>query len=210
MISIKPKLRRGYMGGSGSGNWYRLDSKTLAEHCMSLDVRQLNRKGCLEPWQGGSLEWQNGCNIVIETKPEAIELFYGISRNEQPREDVHIKVPLSWSSCNYGGKRPWFICPGKGCGKRVAKLYLAGKYFLCRHCHDLVYSSQRERKEFRLLNRVHKICQRLGSNNYDYLCVEPEPKPKGMHQATYDKLIERAQDLECEAKRAMIKKFNPI
>jgi hypothetical protein len=193
------------MGGTGSGNWYRFDSKTLAEHCMSLDVRHLNRKGCLEPWLRYAWNWQNGCNIVIETTSEAIELFYGISRNEQPREDVHIEVPLSWSSCNYGGKRPWFICPGKGCGRRVAKLYLAGKYFLCRHCHDLAYSSQRERKEFRLLNKAQKICRRLGANNCSDLF--DVSKPKGMHQRTYEKLVEEAEELEHESLFVMSKKL---
>ena len=190
------------MGGPGSGNWFGSNSKTLVESCLSIDVSQLNRMGYLDSWQRYSWKWQDGSNIVIETKPGVIELFYGISSNGHQHEDVHIEVPLSWSSCNYGGKRPWFICPGKGCGKRVAKLYRDGKYFLCRHCHDLAYSSQRECKEFRLLNRVQKICQRLGYNNYDDICFEPEPKPKGMHQATYDELIERAQDLECEATRA--------
>ena len=166
------------MGGSGSGNWYRFDSKTIAEQCCSIDVRQLSRWGYLKPWLKYPLKWNNGSNIVIETKPGAIELFYGISRNEQPREDVHITVPLSWSSCNYGEKRPWFICPGKGCGRRVAKLYLAGKYFLCRHCHNLTYLSQRQTKAFRLLDKAQKICRRLGANNCNDLFGTP--KPKGM------------------------------
>jgi hypothetical protein len=193
------------MGGSGSGNRYRLDSKTLAEHCMSIDVRQLNRKGGLEPRQRYSWQWQDGCNIVIKTKPEAIELFYGISRNEQPREDVHIKVPLSWSSCNYGGKRPWFICPGKGCGKRVAKLYLAGNFFLCRHCHGLAYLSQRKAKEFRLLDKAQKICRRLGANNSNDLFGTP--KPKGMHWRTYEKLVDEAQEVELESLNAAFQKI---
>jgi hypothetical protein len=83
------------MGGSGSGNWYRFDSKTLVDDCLSIDVRQLSRWGYLKPWLRYPLKWNNGSNIIIETKPGAIELFYGISRNEQPREDVHIEVPLS-------------------------------------------------------------------------------------------------------------------
>ena len=193
------------MGGSGSGNWYRFDSKTLAENCLSIDVRQLSRKGCLEPGQRHSWKWSDGSNIVIETKPEAIELFYGISRNEQPREDVHIEVPLSWSSCNYGGKRPWFICPGKGCGRRVAKLYSMHGYFLCRHCHDLVYSSQREGKETRLMYKAQRIYRRLGVHDRD----DPysTSRPKGMHHLTYDRLVEKAQELESESIRAAAMRF---
>ncbi len=30
---------------------------------------------------------------------------------------------LEWTPCNFGGERPWFVCPGKGCAKRVAILY---------------------------------------------------------------------------------------
>ncbi len=196
------------MGGSGSGNWYRFSSKTLAEHCCSIDVRQLSRWGSLKPWLRYPLEWNNGSNIVIETRPGAIELFYGISRNGQPREDVHIEVPLSWSSCNYGGKRPWFICPGNGCGKRVAKLYLAGKYFLCRHCHDLAYLSQRQGKEFRLIDKAQKIYCRLGVNGYDDLYFKS--KPKGMHQTTYDRLRDEAEELESEALQAACIRFKLI
>lgn len=193
------------MGGFGSGSWSRFDSKTLAEDCLSIDVRQLNRKGCLEPGQRLSWKWQNGGNITIATKPGAIELFYGISRNGQPREDVHIEVPLSWSSCNYGRERPWFICPGKGCGRRVAKLYLAGKYFLCRHCHDLAYSSQREGKEFRSLNKARKIYRSLGVNNCNDLFITS--KPKGMHWKTYEKLVDEAQSLELESLYAIRQKL---
>ncbi len=182
------------MGGSGSGNWYRFSSKNVAEDCCSIDVRQLSRWGYLKPWLRYPLKWNNGSNIVIETRPGVIELFYGISRNVQPREDVHIKVSLSWSSCNFGGERPWFICPGKGCGRRIAKLYLVGKYFLCRHCHDLVYSSQRQAKAFRLLDKSLKLCRRLGAKNCNDLFTTA--KPKGMHWRTYEKLVDEAQEAE--------------
>ena len=143
-----------------------------------------------------------GAVHTIATKPGAIEFSYDIYRNEQPREDVHIEVSLSWSSCNYGGKRPWFLCPGKGCGRRVAKLYLAGKYFLCRHCHNLTYLSQRQTKAFRLLDKAQKICRKLGANNCNELCGAP--KPKGMHWRTYEKLVEEAEELEQESLYAYI------
>jgi hypothetical protein len=196
------------MGGPGSGNRNRFDSKTLAERCLFVDVRQLSRTGCLEPWLRYSWKWNNGCNIVIETKPEAIELLYTISYDGQQREDVHIRVPLSWTPCNYGGKRPWFICPGKDCGRRVAKLYLEGKYFLCRHCHDLVYSSQGVGKEWRLMDKAQRIYKRLGVNSHDDIYFKP--KPKGMHQATYDMLSDKALDLEHEAMQAVIRKIKSI
>ena len=33
------------------------------------------------------------------------------------------KLGFQWTRCNFGGRRPWFICQ---CGKRVAKLYDTG------------------------------------------------------------------------------------
>jgi hypothetical protein len=77
-------------------------------------------------------------------------------------EDVKETVPLAWTACNFGGERPWFFCPGAGCGRRVAILYGPGCYFLCRHCYDLTYLSQREDKKDRALRRAQKIRMRLG------------------------------------------------
>ena len=192
------------MGGSGSGNWYRFDSKTLVEHCLNIDVRQLVRSGGLTSGQRYSLKWKDGNNIKFETKPEAIELDYTISYDGNSQK-LNYEIPLTWPSCNYGGKRPWFICPGKGCGRRVAKLYSRHGYFLCRHCHGLAYSSQREGKESRLMYKAQRIYQRLGVNSRDDLYSES--KPKGMHQTTYDKLIEEAHKLEFESLRAAAIKF---
>jgi hypothetical protein len=138
------------MGGYGSGRRYGY-CKPLVEDCMSIDVRQLSRSGCLGPWRRYSFKWQNGCDIEIETKPDAVKLFYNVSSNGQQQENVYLKVPLYWTPCNYGGKRPWFSCPG--CGRRVAKLYLESRYFLCRHCSNLAYSSQREDKQMREFSR---------------------------------------------------------
>lgn len=195
------------MGGSGSGNWYRFDSKTLTEHCINIDIRQLSRKGCLAPGQRYSWKWSDGNHITIETKPRAIELDYTISYDGNSQK-LNYEISLSWTSCNYGGKRPWFICPGKDCGRRVAKLYSRHGYFLCRHCHDLAYSSQREGKEWRLMYKAQRIYKRLGVNGLDDLYFKS--KPKGMYQTTYDKLIEEAQELEFESLQAAAIKFKLI
>jgi hypothetical protein len=201
----KNRIFRGLkaVGGCGSGNWQRFNSKALAEDCLFIDICQLSRKGLLEPGQRYSCKWHDECNISIETTSDAIELFYTISSNELQYEDVHIKIPLSWTSCNYGGERSWFLCPGKDCGRQVAKLYLYGKYFLCRRCHDLTYSSQRRGKEWRQMDKAQRTYQRLGVNSFDDLCSESRSKPKGMHRATYDELVDKAQELEFESLQAL-------
>ncbi len=101
-------------------------------------------------------------------------------------QDVRQPVFLDWTPCTYGGQRPWFRCAADGCGRRVALLYGAGKYFACRHCYQLVYESQREHECDRHRRRAQAIRRRLGG--------EPDiegplpPKPKGMHWRTYHRL----------------------
>ena len=73
-----------------------------------------------------------------------------LSKESKPRF-LTVSVGLSWSACNYGGERPWLLCPGRSegpseasegpseasersCGRRVSKLYLDGPWLICRHC----------------------------------------------------------------------------
>jgi hypothetical protein len=111
-------------------------------------------------------------------------------------EDVKETVALSWTACNFGGERPWFICTGAGCGRRVAILYGPGRYFLCRHCYDLTYQSQRDNVMYRSLHRAQNIRERLGGSAN---MMEPFPeKPKGMHHDTYMRLFWEHHEAEME------------
>ena len=68
-------------------------------------------------------------------------------------------------------------------------LYLAGKYFSCRHCYQLAYQSQREGKGDRGHRGANKIRTKLGW--VLGIANPPEGKPKGMHWQTYFRLIDR-------------------
>jgi hypothetical protein len=119
----------------------------------------------------------------------AVELSYSVGP-EGHKEDVRYKVPLSWTTCNFGGERSWFVCPGvingRYCGRRVAKLYLKHRYFLCRHCQDLTYESRQVAKKHRALHKCQKIRRRLGGTAN---MMQPfPPPPKGMHVDTYLRL----------------------
>lgn len=113
-------------------------------------------------------------------------------------ENVAETVRIVRVPCRFGGTRPYFICPGivNGiiCGRRVAKLHGAGRYFLCRHCYRLAYASQSEGTWHRTLRRANKIRQRLGG---DPGMTSPfPPKPKGMWRRTYEGQCHRVFEAE--------------
>jgi hypothetical protein len=179
------------VGGVGSGSWYRFNKKTTTDECQTIDVRYLHRNGLLQPGRSFSLRWsrtdRETGSIGGVAHDGRVIFFYRHRRGMGGEwEGVKETVPLEWTPCNLGGERPWFICPGAGCGRRVAVLYGPGKYFLCRHCYDLRYESQREDKMHHALRRAQKIRKRLGGSTS---MTEPFPeKPKGMHWRTYERL----------------------
>jgi hypothetical protein len=179
------------MGGVGSGNWYRFNKKTTTNECQSIDVRYLHCNGLLKPGHNFSLRWSRAgrqtSSIGGVANRDQVTLLYRHRRGLGDEwKDVKETVSLTWTACNFGGERPWFICPRTGCGRRVAVLYGPGRYFLCRHCYDLVYESQRENGMYRALHKAQAIRERLrGSANM----MEPFPeRPKGMHWSTYNRL----------------------
>ncbi len=134
------------MGGSGSGSWYRWDKRdTTAEH-HSLDIRLWRRRGLLQPGYTFTTTWsrgerQTGSISTVVVSWELVVLEYR-SRSGGEWQEVSESVLIEWTPCTYGGERSWFRCPGavngRTCGRRVAILYGAGKYFLCRHCYELL------------------------------------------------------------------------
>jgi hypothetical protein len=207
------------MGGFGSGSWRRWDKRSTVEERRQIDVRRWQREGLFEatPRYISWAWYRQGeqiASISARTSNSEVELSYAYRRNgdEDNEKSVNYTIPLSWTECNFGGKRAWFICPGvvKGrvCGRRVAKLYLGGGYFLCRHCHDLSYNSRQVGRKNRALHKCQKIRRRLGASAN---MLEPfPPPPKGMHLKTYMGLwLEhyRAEREHLEAMRADIDKL---
>jgi hypothetical protein len=193
------------LGGEGSGNWYRFDKKTTTGECHRVDVRYLHRKGLLKPGRWFSLRWSQAGRetgsirgaVEASERPERVQFFYRYRRGSGNEwEDVHEPVSLDWTACNFVGARPWFICPGAGCGRRVALLYGLGRYVLCRHCYELVYESQRENEMTRALRRAQAIRERLGGSPN---MTKPFPeKPGGMHWSTYARLFWEHHEAEME------------
>lgn len=185
------------MGGIGSGRRYHWDAKSTVEGCRCLTASRLNRAGMLTPgWHGWGWWNQDGeqtasIGIRVLDKYE-LQLSYAIG-SDGDRENLQYTVHLDWFTCNYGGKRPYFVCPNTRCGERVHKLYLRGKYFACRKCHDLAYTSQHEAPAFRLLSKAQGIRKKLGSDSLSTL--DPFPgKPRYMHWETYSRLCRQYED----------------
>lgn len=181
------------MGRFGSGRIWRRNIKTTSKY-PQLDVRSLYRKDLFKPDQGVIRNWYNNdkekiASVYVVTKIDVLALLHF----NRFGEELCYNVALTWTDCYYGGGRPWFICPVKKCSRRVAKLYLAGTLFACRHCYKLVYFSQLQTPEDRAIQHADKIRARLGWESG--LLNGHEDKPKGMHWKTFDNLIE-AHDMQ--------------
>lgn len=182
------------MGSLGSGRRTGSGRGTVDAY-LSLDVNYLHRKNILQPSWTGDLHWvregQKVGSMNVRAEADQVHLFYQVQINGE-LQDVNERVRIVRMPCRLGGARPYFICPGgvRGthCGRHVCKLYLAGRYFLCRHCYDLAYASQREGPQGRRLRRVVKLRQRLGGDSYK--------KPKGMWRRTYERLRDQAVEAE--------------
>ncbi len=99
------------------------------------------------------------------------------------QERIEDVARLAWTPCGLGGERPWFVCPGEGCGRRAAILYLEDGVLLCRLCLDLAYPSQREGKLGGRLSRARRRAEKARAR----LAAPGEElveKPKGMHHKT--------------------------
>ncbi len=133
-------------------------------------------------------------------------------------ESVSEVIPITRAPCRYGGTRPYFLCPGvvngRHCGRRVAKLYAGGRYFLCRHCYRLTYASQSESEHDRVLRRRDKRRMRLGGNpGTESFWLR---KPKGMWRRTFERerdelrMIEnRAEELFIVGAARLLDRLNP-
>jgi hypothetical protein len=175
------------MGGWGRGSWQSGKSTTSAYR--ALDVRRLQRDGLLTAGNAFGWTWsRNGeeiASIRMRVGEDRVTLIYRIRDYGGEWQPMEYPVFLEWTACHLGGRRAWFRCPARGCGRRVAVLY-GGSIFACRYCHRLAYDSQRERKDDRLTRRADKIRQRLGWE--PGILNGDGDKPKGMHWRTFERL----------------------
>jgi len=180
------------MGGLGSGRNSYFGAKDTTEDLRSFDIRKWHKEGVLAPNNSFNWQWFYDGEIIgsihVHVKIKSVILSYQYRSSAGELEQYSYPVTLEWTPCNFGGKRPWFLCPVKGCGRRVAILY-GGNSFSCRHCNQLAYQSQREPADERAIRQAEKI-----RKNLDWepgVFNDMGNKPKGMHWNTYQRLINK-------------------
>ena len=161
------------MGGFGSGRRTWQTKAETVEDCRVLDINRWVREGGLREGvhQFGQWTWSKAVSkeetsslgYELNTlKPSAawVRLYYTFARTQ---EQVDCRIRLVTTRPGFGGLRWWFRCPlsinDVPCTRRVGKLYLppGGRYFGCRHCYCLSYTScQESRKYDSLFRRLAK------------------------------------------------------
>ena len=202
------------MGGPGSGRWKGRVRKTV-ESCLMLDVNQLADEGCLQPGCASTCQWivkNEVVSINVRAEADRVHLSYTVRVGDGEHENTAETIPIVHLRCRFGGSRAYFLCPGPGdgteCGRRITKLHLYRRHFLCRHCNQLAYASQYEQPWQRALRRANKLKYRLGINvGID----EPFPdKPKGMWTRTFDYLLVEMLQAEILARKAQTNIFKRL
>ena len=139
----------------------------IAELSNGLSIFFLKKQGFLpqgESWRNGIIKWtwgdsQSNIGFSVRTtgKDEDaghIELTYTvIDGQSEEKTEMHYKIKLVTTLCNYGGKRYWFECPitveDEYCGRRIGVIYSFGRLFGCRHCANVAYRAQFESGKYR-------------------------------------------------------------
>jgi hypothetical protein len=166
------------------GSWFRDDVRQTVETALALDIRMLAREGALRSDGATNLSvymfwsWLTGVSVYRDGDERAT-IFYtrnGVRTSEQ--------VVMCWTVPNYGGRRPWWRCPG--CARRCAVLFHDEGRFRCRTCLGLTYTMSQLSDHLRPLRQSVKRQLRFG-----WEIGQPFPaKPPRMHQATWRRVVE--------------------
>ncbi|WP_324752097.1 hypothetical protein [Roseovarius sp. Pro17] len=189
------------MGGFGSGNHWRCGTRNTVDDMKELRIAKLASDGWLDSGRTCSYAWSRTGSTIGDIQVSAaaghILLNYRSRDNGGAWQDQCYPVQIDRTPCHLGGARPWFLCPARGCGNRVAVLY-GGAIFACRSCHGLGYPSENENRRDRATRRADKLRDRL---EWPPGIFEGSGwgRPKHMHHATYQRLVSEYEEREAEA-----------
>lgn len=146
-------------------------SKTEADNLKKIETSFLKKHDYFSGFRSGTITWTHGwsgskssvgINVLTGEEEEYMRVYYTQTDNYSgEKKEFDYKIPLTTTSCRYGGKRYWFICPfsknGVYCGRRVGVLYKDGDYFACRHCNKLTYESRKLSGKAKAFGRIISI-----------------------------------------------------
>jgi hypothetical protein len=170
-----------------NGDYPGLTVEVLSQDC--IDVQDLKKVGAFNGgWISirGGIRWPGIRSIMAAQYRVQIELH---------NQAVPQQIPVTWTECNFGGRRPWMHCPY--CEKRAAKLLRGMGGYCCRACiGNPLYASQAKSTHGR---RHFEICKIRLQLNGNASLLEPFPeRPRRMHRKTYERLKARALNLEMD------------
>ena len=168
----------------------RAATKRSTDNMHALDIRKIARAGRLTPGSPFNWQWSRGSNVVASISLTvytiaSVTLDYRTRRNGE-WQNKRYDIKVDWTACNYGGERPWWLCPC--CGRRVAVLWGGGTY-ACRHCQQINYDSTRTAESSKPFDRAGKIRKRLGW--VPGVAHGIGDRPRGMHMKTYLRLLQQ-------------------
>jgi hypothetical protein len=164
------------------GRW-SYSSRRTVEECKSVTTKFLNKQHYFDGGVlCGDISWNcNGektgaISIAVSTINDDEYIRFSYTQPDKTTGDkltFDYKARIVSTSCNYGGRRWWIICPlginGHTCNRRVSALYLAGKYFGCRHCHNLTYNSSQDSHKFDRVFLKIGLDPKIGKKYFDEL-----------------------------------------
>jgi hypothetical protein len=181
----------------GGHNW---KGHGTVEGTRSLDVMKLVGAGFLNGRQSGGWQWTyrdgSTASVLVTGGRDIVTLDYRVKSPGEDWQPVNQRIPIQWTPCRFGGERPWFVCDvlakGVYCGRRVIKLYGAGKFFACRRCYRLTYEMQRGGPMDCAHRRLARLHRKLAAD-YDGPDMPPPPKPKWMRRKTYSRITQQIE-----------------
>jgi hypothetical protein len=101
------------MGGLGSGAWKKFGRRGTVDSCPALDVKALSAMGCLRPGGSGTYPSAGGGGVIasLRFRCEAGRLYLSYATQAGDGERTE-SIPIVRVPCQYGGTRPYFVCPG--------------------------------------------------------------------------------------------------
>ncbi|MFK0572920.1 hypothetical protein [Endozoicomonas sp.] len=181
------------MGGYNSGK--KGSGEKSVEDFYSLDVCWLYQQGMLKPGKRGIVRLGNDFAVKVKCKAkfwgwqQCLYVWYPVWNEAGKIETREQVIGFEMvSTLNGKSQRPYFFCPMLEI--RAGKLLMGSNGFAHRKWYGPLYHGQTLGHFDRAIRACRVIRNRLGSAEMEFATDRPD-RPKGMHQSTYRKYLEK-------------------